>query len=188
MTTKKTTKKSARKSARKRPKRKAAQPNKGGRPSIFSSPRRQARIVRALRQGAHYATAAKIAGVHSDTLRRWLKRGEEAGIEATGEDRQYFRFYAVCEKALALDERDRLRNIKIAGQNGDWHADAWHLERRYRKNYSRQIQVAGQDGGPIEVIQRDINDEDRTSRLQRVMELAQITPRGARRMVVKSKP
>lgn len=155
----------------------------GGRPSLFT-PRCRAKIIRSLRQGSYYTTAAKMAGIHPETLRRWMRRGEDAGPESTiGEDRVFFGFYGACQKAMALDERDRLKNIKNAGREGDWHADAWHLERRHRDNYSRQVMMTGRDGGPIEVSQGAITDNDRQARIQRVVTLAADVPRGKRRIV-----
>lgn len=81
------------------------------------------------------------------------------------------------EKAPALDERDRLRSINLAGRRGDWHADAWNLERRYRERYARQTQVTGNNGGPIEMVPREITGQDRAQRTRRIMELTVETPR-----------
>lgn len=117
-----------------------------------------------------------------------MRRGEEAGPESKNfEDRVFYGFYGACQKAMALDERDRLKNIKNAGQDGDWHADAWHLERRHRDNYSRQVMMTGRDGGPIEVAQGAITDTDRQTRIERVVSLAADVPRGKRRIVTQQK-
>ncbi len=70
---------------------------KRGRPkgSVKLTPERTDIIVKALEKGHSLTSAARLAGLHRDTLQRWMKRGrkEENGV--------FSHFYVTVQEALA---------------------------------------------------------------------------------------
>jgi hypothetical protein len=67
-----------------------------GRPTRLT-PDRQARIVQAVRGGCTYEAAARLAGVHRDSVHHWLKRGAQ---EETGRYKEFSDAFA-CARAEA---------------------------------------------------------------------------------------
>ena len=100
-------------------------------------------IVAALRVGAFAVTAANAAGISERTMCRWRASGRE---DPSG---PYGSFAAACDQAEAQGEMERVRRIEAAGLNGEWKADAWHLERRHHERWklreSREVEVVGAD-------------------------------------------
>jgi hypothetical protein len=90
----------------------------------------QERIVRALRAGNFPDVAARHAGVHPATYRRWMQRGDPAGEDP--EDEPFRRFRAEVERALADAEMLYLGLVARAAQDGSASAGQWVLERRWR--------------------------------------------------------
>ena len=63
-----------------------------GRPSKFTKALCR-KILRLVREGVAPTRAAKVAGIHKDTLRTWLRQGEAE------EEGEYYNFFASMEKA-----------------------------------------------------------------------------------------
>lgn len=80
------------------------------------SPERAELIVRAIKQGNTLTNAAKMGGIHYETLKDWRGRYQE--------------FSAAVEKAEAEAESLHVNAIVSAGVSGNWQASAWWLERR----------------------------------------------------------
>ncbi|MBF0607433.1 MAG: hypothetical protein SFH39_00965 [Candidatus Magnetobacterium sp. LHC-1] len=85
-----------------------------------------------LRLGADKKTACESCGIHYDTFRRWMQKGEK---EKTG---IYRNLYNVIKKALA-DNEIRLIAIIQKAAEVDWKAAAWMLERKYPDNWGRHL-------------------------------------------------
>lgn len=82
-------------------------------------------IVQALSMGATYELAAQYAGITYETFNQWSKTKpafSEAVKKAEGE---------AVVKWLA--------KIEKAASDGNWQAAAWKLERRYPREYGRQV-------------------------------------------------
>jgi lambda repressor-like predicted transcriptional regulator len=71
---------------------------KRGRPkgSVKLTPARTDIIVQALEKGHSLTSAARMAGLHRDTLQRWMKRGRK------GENGVFSHFYVTVQEALAI--------------------------------------------------------------------------------------
>lgn len=106
-----------------------------GRPTSLT-PEVQRAICLSLRGGNYRETAAQAAGIHRNTLRSWVQRGE-AGEEP------YAEFLCALEKAEACGERKLLRNIR-KGVDG-WQSQAWILERRWPGRWSGRVRVTVSD-------------------------------------------
>ena len=112
------------------------------RPSKIHDEELTAKIVGLLRAGNYLATAARAAGVDPSTVYRWIERGE--ADEEHDADSPFCRFAALARVARAEAEAVRVQRIQMAGQQGDWKADAWWLERAHPKEWgppSQRLEV-----------------------------------------------
>lgn len=105
-----------------------------GRPSKLT-PDTQRRIFEALSVGATYQLACQYAGIHYDTFRNWMKRGE------TAKSGQYFEFFEAVKEAEGRAVVGWLAKIEQAASAGNWQAAAWKLERRYPADYGRKDRI-----------------------------------------------
>ena len=106
-----------------------------GRPTSLT-PEVERAVCAALRGGNYRETAAQAAGLHRNSLRNWLQRGEQ------GEE-PYASFLCAVEKAEAAGERKLLREIR-KGCDG-WQARSWILERRWPSRWSGRVRVTVSD-------------------------------------------
>lgn len=83
------------------------------------------KITDAIRVGATYELAAKYAGVHYDTFNEWRKAKSE--------------FSEAINMAEGQGALGWLAKIEQAANDGTWQAAAWKLERRYPREYGRQV-------------------------------------------------
>ena len=92
----------------------------------------QATIRAALEAGNTRAAAALAAGITSETLRLWMRKGEK---QKTGRHKTLAR---TVEQAEAQAETEAVAEIRAAWQRGEWRAAAWWLERRRPETYREQ--------------------------------------------------
>lgn len=130
---------------------------KGGRPSLFSAQATK-RVADALRLGATYKMAAQYGGISYDTMNDWMNKGKKAqtlvssGQEITPDLEQFYNFYQELQKAESDAVLGWLAKIEREANEGNWQAAAWKLERRYPRDYSRNVtEVVGEEGGPVKV-------------------------------------
>lgn len=90
----------------------------------------------AIENGNYRETAAKAAGVHRNSLRNWVERGE------SGEE-PFASFLCTLEKAEAVAERRLLKAIR-KGEPA-WQAKAWLMERRWPARWSGRVRVTVTD-------------------------------------------
>lgn len=118
----------------------------GGRPSKLT-PETIKRITDAIRVGATYELAAQYGGVAYNTFNEWMKAGEAAN---SGKHREFYEAVKSAEgdaavKWLAVIDRAAIEQ---------WQAAAWKLERRYPREYGRQIvqnEVSGPGGDAVTI-------------------------------------
>ena len=91
----------------------------------------------ALEAGNTRAAAAQAAGIAPDTLRVWMRQGEQ---QATGRHRTLAR---TVEQAEAQAETEAVAEIRAAWKRGEWRAAAWWLERRRPETYREQKDQGG---------------------------------------------
>lgn len=96
-------------------------------------------ILASLRAGATRVAAAEAAGVHRNTLRRWLDEDDA--------------LRCAVEKAEAECEEEAVSVVKTAWRNGTWQAAAWWLERRRRDDYAQKsvTQLQGDEEQPVSI-------------------------------------
>jgi hypothetical protein len=97
---------------------------KGGRPSrLETEPKVVAVFLQAIGIGSYFEPAAWAAGLHPDTVRNWIERGQEEG------GGPYVEFFETYKKAEATAEITALANVRARTLN--WQAAMTFLERRY---------------------------------------------------------
>ena len=103
-----------------------------GRPSKCT-PARQKIICEAVRDCLPYHEAARLAGIDPDTLRRWMRRGEQG-------DKPYAALCGAIKKAEAEAQRTLVK--RIGNPNADeakgWQRWAWLLERRWPETWAQR--------------------------------------------------
>lgn len=127
-----------------------------GRPTKLTS-ELQAEIVRVLRGGAYVEDACGYVGIHKGTFYDWMERGH-AGEEL------YADFTDAVEKARS---EAVIRNVAIVQKAADdsWQAAAWWLERTRPDQYGRRTNIAGANGGAVELKTDDVEREERLRQL-----------------------
>ena len=95
----------------------------------------QATIRAALEAGNTRAAAAQAAGITSETLRLWMRKGEK---QKTGRHKTL---------ARTVEQAEAQAEIQAAWQRGEWRAAAWWLERRRLVTYREQKDQASSAAG-----------------------------------------
>ena len=108
----------------------------GGRPQLIN-PKVAKAIVADIADEIPYEYAAEANGISERALYYWLEQGRldrEAGL-----DTLYSKLLHDIKKA----ERDRIKNHKdnINAGSESWTCDAWMLERRWWKHYSKSAPI-----------------------------------------------
>lgn len=129
------------------------------RPSKLT-PELQSELLRALSSGAYIEAACQYVGIDPGTYHRWMAKGAE---EDAPEPFREFR--EAVEKARASVTLRMTGRILAAADDGTWQAAAWYLERSHPDEYGRRTNLAGPNGGAIEV---RTDDEDREDRLRAI--------------------
>jgi hypothetical protein len=102
-----------------------------GRPTKLT-PELQKKIVKLVRDGNYFETAAQAAGIAKSTLYDWLKRGE-AGEEPFAE------FSNALKKAEAEAEVDVVATIRAGLRDApQWQSAMTFAERRWASRYARR--------------------------------------------------
>ena len=104
-------------------------------PNGKASVERFTRAADALANGYSLSIAATHAGINRVTLRKWLKWGAE------GKSVEFVQFLHMCEAARARFEMSRVDIVKKAGDDGQWTAAAWWLERMIPEVYGKRAVV-----------------------------------------------
>lgn len=89
------------------------------------------RVLDALRAGNYSTVAARYAGIHPRTLRRWLRRGRE---EKSGPFRD---FHEDARRALAFAEVRAVAVLRRQMQS-NWRAALEYLSRRYPSRWGKR--------------------------------------------------
>ena len=118
-----------------------------GRPTKLT-PELQEKICNILNGGNHIITACDYIGISEKTFYHWLQRGERnAPSDQAG---GYSEFYQAVKKARARAEVISVARIRQAGDEGNWQAHAWFLERSNPKRWGRRnLELTGADGGEL---------------------------------------
>lgn len=101
------------------------------------------RLLKAIRLGATYDLAAKSAGISYQTFNEW-RQGRMFPKGTTADQKR--EFVEAIEKAEGDAAVQWLAKIEKAASDGAWQAAAWKLERRYPKDYGRQVHDVNHSG------------------------------------------
>lgn len=107
-------------------------------------------IVQAIEKfGLPVTTAGEAFGVSADTVREWLRRGEDRDDRENGEP--YAAFAARIRAAEASRMGVLIGPIEDAALGGDWRAAAWMLERRFPETWGARRQPAQTPAASISI-------------------------------------
>jgi hypothetical protein len=112
------------------------------------------RVVTLVRQGQTFETAARLAGIHRDTLHEWRRRGQ-AAVErrARGEHLEarelVFGEFADAVSAARAEAEAEAVDVIWSAMARDWRAAAWYLERSVPEHWGRRNHTE------IEITERD---------------------------------
>lgn len=99
------------------------------------------RILNAIELGATYEHASNYGGISRETLRDWVRRGEDE------ESPEFVEFYEQVQEAEGRAVVQWLAKIEKAANDGQWQAAAWKLERRYPQIYGKSVVQNEHSGG-----------------------------------------
>lgn len=108
-----------------------------------------ANFFKAVKLGMNNLKACEFAGFTDKVLYEWINRGE-ADLEQ-GQDSIYSEFVETLKKTRAECQAFHLQNVIRAGQNGNWQASAWILERLFPTSFGQNRQETS-DEDKIEVV------------------------------------
>lgn len=119
------------------------------------TPKLQARVVLALKNGNYQDTAARLSGIAPSTFYDYIQRGER-DIAEGNRHTPHAVFSESVKNARAEAEVMLLANIVRAGSRPEnWQASAWVLERTMPAKYGRRTEVkaelTGAGSGPIQL-------------------------------------
>lgn len=114
----------------------------------------QKTILDALADGNYLGTAAKLGGVHPDTLQDWLRRGRAGreGRDVPGLAKaspELIEFVERIDLTLAEWEAETVRTINQTARSGapnTWQAAMTMLERKFPDRWGRRDQVTVEGG------------------------------------------
>ena len=108
-----------------------------------------ANFFKAVKLGMNNIKACEFAGFTDKALYEWINKGE-ADIEQ-GKDTFFSEFVETLKKTRAECQAFHLQNVIRAGQNGNWQASAWILERLFPTSFGQNRQETSDDD-KIEVV------------------------------------
>lgn len=100
-------------------------------------------IIAAITAGATHSFAARSAGISRSSLARWLEWGEDNCLNSVPSTSHNL-FVAVGQAEFA-HAKTQMEHIGNSAEDGDWRAAAWILERRYPKDYGKQLPLPDPD-------------------------------------------
>jgi hypothetical protein len=130
-----------------------------GRPTKLT-PELQSALIEALSSGAFIEAACEYVGIDPGTYHRWMAKGAEEDADPV-----YGEFREAIKGARAAVTLRMAGRVLEAADDGSWQAGAWWLERSFPDQYGRRTNLAGPNGGAIEVKTDDAEREDRLRQL-----------------------
>jgi primosomal protein N'' len=122
-----------------------------GRPTKYDAERAE-RILSALRAGNTRKAACAFGAISDETFANWCRR--------------YLEFLEAVRKAESDAEVRRVANIAKAGNEGDWRADAWWLERRRHQDWGRKDRIELVTAVRLLAQQEGLTEEETTLAVQ----------------------
>ena len=102
------------------------------------------KVAKYVRSCVRTEKAAGLAGIAESTYRKWkIWMNEEIEHGYTGTQIQ--RFFEPIMKAEAEAEMDLVTVVANTGKNGDWKAAAFLLEKRFKYNNKKEVEISTSD-------------------------------------------
>jgi hypothetical protein len=108
-------------------------------------------VCRLVSEGHYVVTVCQMKGITRPTYYNWKDRGQEIEEKIENgkikksklkkKDKLYLKFWQDIQKAEAMGEISNVSNIKKAGDEGDWRASAWLLEKKYPEKFGKKNKV-----------------------------------------------
>lgn len=108
------------------------------------------RLLEAVRAGLPYHLAAEAAGISESTFYDWQRGKFPRGLD---EDQKALKseFLEGLTRAKGDSALTLMQIIKDAAPE-DWRAAAWILERRFPRDFGKQlVELTGENGGPVAI-------------------------------------
>ena len=126
-----------------------------GRPSKLT-PRVKRLILEGVSAGLPLQIACERAGITKTSFLSWEERGRKeeewvsAGNEPNPEEKRFLDFLVDSTRARAEAITTLVAQVRIAAQD-EWRAAAWLLSVKDPDNFGKRVNLAGEDGGPVNV-------------------------------------
>jgi hypothetical protein len=143
-----------------------------GKPPIQPTDPRYIALLKALKLGHFMNNACDYAGISYDAVAKWQRRAKaEEDRVARGEqpnprEQHYVQLVKPIKEARVAAWSRNLQIIQQAADAGTWQAAAWFMERS-NKQWARQTQVTGPEGGPVQIA---VEREELTDRMLTILE------------------
>ena len=131
-----------------------------GRPTKLT-PELQEELLKALKGGTYVEDACAYVGIGVSTFYDWMRLGSL-------NEAPYSEFSEAVEKARASAVVRNVALLQKAAEDS-WQAAAWWLERTRPDHYGRRTNIAGPNGGAIEI---KTDDAEREERLRAIVQRA----------------
>jgi transposase len=122
------------------------------------TPERVERIIKAVKAGLPFVTAAALGGVSEATFYNCMK------------NKKNVEFLEAIKAAEAEAEERLVEQISV---DPSWQSKAWILERRHPDRWGRvdrnKVELTGRGGDPIQVVS-NMSDEEVISRARRILD------------------
>lgn len=140
-----------------------------GRPTSLT-PELGRKLVSLVRGGHSPSSAARMVGVNSGTVSRWLRRTEP----------EYRNFRRAIKRARSMHERRLLARIDNASRDPKhWTAAAWILERLHPEKYALRVHRAVEtEREAMRAVLREHLEEQQFTEVARALLAAQQSARG----------
>lgn len=143
-------------------KKKPAQPKKNaGRKTALLQPNLEQTLLDYIRIGTPIRNAVVAAGITETSFYSWINRGMAErerlklvkGAKENPTEVVFLKFLEQVERAKAEAVAKKVAVIAKSGNDGDWRAAAWWLERQLPEEFGKtdKLEIGGNNGEPIRI-------------------------------------
>jgi hypothetical protein len=132
-----------------------------GRKTALLQPDLEQTILDYIRIGTPVRVAVTSAGVSEQTFYSWINRGVAErerlkmikGAKINTSEVIFLKFLESVERAKAEAITKKIAVIAKSGNDGDWRAAAWWLERQMPEEFGKtdRVEIGGTNGEPIKI-------------------------------------
>lgn len=134
---------------------------KRGRKTALLKPDLEQRLLDFIRIGTPIRVAVASAGLAEKSFYSWMSRGlaererlaVSKGAKENPSEVIFLHFLQQVEQARAEAITKKVAVIAKAGNDGDWRAAAWYLERQVPEDFGKtdRFEIGGSNGEPIKI-------------------------------------